>query len=299
MPARTPGQSGFSLVELITVMTVAGILAAVLVRNVTDPIQGLVDLERRAELVDVAETSLSRMTREIRLALPNSVRVTGASTIEFLRTLDGGRYRLQGDGSDTDFCPGDADPLDFTATADCFEVLDQIDNFAAIDADAGDETDCISADSDCLVVFNTGQGGANAYDFDNIAGITAKAIAPDPVNPGANVVALNFDRSNAATPFPFQSPEQRFHIVDTPVRFVCNTGLAEIRRFAEYAIDPDPTLAPSGGVNQLLADRIAACTFAYDPGSATRAALVTLSVTVADSGESVTLLQQVHVRNIP
>jgi len=287
---------GFSLIEMISVIVIVGVLAAVVSLNVTSPIQGLIDLQRRAELVDIAETALSRMTRELRLALPNSVRdpaMTGRS-IEFLRTLDGGRYRAQADGSlggAPAYCPGDADPLDFTAAADCFEALSMVGNAGLIEGGAADEQDCIDGDSDCLVIFNTGQPGANAYDGDNIAGITGVSVDPGP----PPVAAITFTRANAGTPFPLESPQQRFHVVDMPVMFVCDTGTGEIRRYAQYAIDPAPAVPPPGGAEHLVADRVSDCRFDYAPD----ASLVTLSISITDDGETVSLLQQVHVPNIP
>ena len=41
---------------------------------------------RRAELTDAADVALRRMTREIRQALPNSLRVSG-NCIEFIATI--------------------------------------------------------------------------------------------------------------------------------------------------------------------------------------------------------------------
>ena len=42
-----------------------------------------------------------------------------------------------------------------------------------------------------------------------------------------------------------------------------------------------------------------ACTFTYAPGTAERAGLVTLQFTVSAQGESISLLSQVHVDNVP
>ena len=82
----------------------------------------------RASLVDAADLALQRMSREVRLALPNSVRIrSGTSTgletcaagggtvcaVEILRTADGGQYRSDFDGTDNDVCaPADDDRLD-------------------------------------------------------------------------------------------------------------------------------------------------------------------------------------------
>ena len=266
-------------------------LALVVWRNIAQPMQGFEDLRRRAALVDVAETALNRMTREMRLALPNGIRIDAAGqALEMLRTVSGGRYRAQP-------APvGPSDPLDFTASDDLFDVLGPMPPAGAIAGGASGVADCMAGPSDCLVIYNTGQPAdcaapvspkANAYCGSNIAGIVAVA---------AN--SLHFTRSDAGTPFPLRSPAQRFYIVDTPVSFVCDAATQTLRHYSGYPIGAVQTVPP-GGTSALLGNHVSACSFTYDPGTATRGGLVTISLTVSDQGESVTLLQQVHVPNAP
>ena len=271
--------AGFTLIELVIVILILGILSFVLVNILRGPMQAHLDVERRARLVDIAETALQRMTREIRLALPNSVRISGTLAIEFLRTRDGGRYRDKG-----------ANRLKFNKQSDTFEFLGPLNNFAGIVTGGASQAACMIAPrtADCMVVYNTGQPGANAYAGENIAAITAK-------NLGASTLSFNL---SPVTKFPNQSPSQRFQVVDTPVSFVCSG--ASITRYADYSITAAQSVSPGGSAN-LLADQVSDCFMTYDPGSATRAALVTIRMTLQDTslGQSVTLLQQAHVPNQP
>jgi len=203
-------QRGFSLVEMVIVITLIGILASVLANIIRGPMQSLIVVQERSRLVDMLDTALVRMSREIRLALPYSIRVSGTNAIEFLRTLDGGRYREQAAGR-----------LDFGVASSTFTVLNTLDNPANIQTGTA-STGCLNGTADCLVVYNIGQpttvaaatsGGtsANAYlganvNFEgNIATISA-ALAN----------SLSFNNSDVAGwSFGVTSPNQRFHIVDT------------------------------------------------------------------------------------
>ena len=87
--------AGFTLVEMVVVIAIVGILAAAATQLIRNPAQAFIDSENRANLTDRADTALRRMARDIRNALPNSVRTTtnGAdSFIEFVPVKSAGRY---------------------------------------------------------------------------------------------------------------------------------------------------------------------------------------------------------------
>ncbi|MBI2994810.1 MAG: type II secretion system protein [Gammaproteobacteria bacterium] len=300
--SRAPG---FTLIEMVTVITLTGIIAVVVSMGIREPIQGFVDLSKRAELVDVAELALRRMSREIRLALPNSVRISDGATqglqtctasagstcaVEFLRTLDGGRYRSESDGTDNTQCASDTDLLDFTAGNDCFEILGALTSLPTAVPGAV-QSDCLQGDTDCMAIFNTGQPGANAYDGDNIAAIQS-----------ASADAVTFDISPESS-FPLQSPRQRFHIVDMPVSFVCASGAGTVTRHADYPIAAVQSTSP-GGSSTLLANRVQSCRFAYSQGTGSRNALLTAEVVISDTdsagnANNVRMIEQIQVPNVP
>ena len=147
------------------------------------------------------------------------------------------------------------------------------------------------------MIYNSGQTGADAYAGDNVAGIAAATST-------ANGVAIKFDRSDTGTVLPRGSPTQRFYIVDTPVSFVCDLTAQSINRYANYSIAVTQAVPPAAAA-QALATQVTACSFTYTPGTATRAGLVSVQLTVSgrdvSSGamESITLLDQVNVSNAP
>ena len=248
------------------VIVITGILASMVAVFIQKPVQGFFDTARRAALVDAADTALRRISRDLREALPNSVRLNGSIALEFLHVRSAGRYREQG--------PGDI--LDFTTADTSFAVL-------------GPPVSVQSGDS--VVVYNLGVSGADAYEGTSTSRRIANTIGPALTNVGIDL------STPLPLPFPFASPSRRFQVVDTPVRYVCSG--TQMQRYSGYVIPVTQVAPPVGGAAALIADKLSSCSFSYAPGPTTRDALVTLSLALTDGGETVTLVSQVHVNNAP
>ena len=89
---------GFTLVEMVIVIVITGIIGAMVAVFIRVPVQGYIDTTARAALADTADTAARRLTRDVRLALPNSVRVSAnGQYLELLLTRTGGRYLSDSD----------------------------------------------------------------------------------------------------------------------------------------------------------------------------------------------------------
>lgn len=85
--------SGFTLIELITVIVILSILATIGTGFVVRTTEAYQRTQSRALLVNTARQSLERFTRQLRIALPASVRLTNnGSCVEFMPIAAGGHY---------------------------------------------------------------------------------------------------------------------------------------------------------------------------------------------------------------
>jgi MSHA biogenesis protein MshO len=86
-------QLGFSLIELITVVVILGIISSIGVSFAVKTSQSYQQTQARAKLAMQARQAMERMSRQLRSALPYSVRITNAGQcIEFMPIASGGFY---------------------------------------------------------------------------------------------------------------------------------------------------------------------------------------------------------------
>ena len=290
-------ERGVTLVELVVVMTLLGIIAAVAAVALRDPVRAYADSNRRAELTDMADTALRRMARDIRLALPNSLRVSGTN-LELLLTRTGGRYREQ--QNDT----GQGDVLDFAAPDTQFDTLGTM-SVVPASTQNGDILVVYNLFSDSAITtsnaYTFGSGNCTASDSPNcntstISGTSAGALV--------NETRIDF----AVRRFPHASPGNRFHVVQGPVTYECVPGALDaqgnatgtLTRITNYTIALNQPTGAGFGTRALLANNVAACNITYNPLVLTQSlGLVSISLTLTHGGESVRLYHEVHVTNIP
>jgi MSHA biogenesis protein MshO len=79
-------QQGFTLIELIAVIVILGVLASSMTSFLRFGIRSYTDAADREELISTARFVIERLNREVRNALPNSLRTIGvnAECLEFM-----------------------------------------------------------------------------------------------------------------------------------------------------------------------------------------------------------------------
>lgn len=285
---------GFSLVELIVVIVLVGIMAAGAGLLISRPIEAYNDQLRRQQLVDSAEMALRKITTDIRRALPNSIRIVDNGSnhwaLEMVNTVDGARYRDEAGGVFTTA----NDILEFIMTDTDFNLLGRFSTLATG-----------SYPSLRAVIYNTSSVGiySDATANNNPGIISSPAGLTLSNNGNEHHLALA-----GAFQFQFQSPTQRIFIVNGPVSYICDAAVGRLTRYDGYnyqqnhsTVDTDGELSGLSPVSSgRVATQVSACDINFQPGSSQRGGLITLEISLTDTqGESVSLLQQVHVGNAP
>ncbi len=286
---------GFSLVELILVIVVLGVLAGVVTVFVRPAVQGFIAQRHRSELQSAAQGALQAMQRDIRSAVPNSIRTPSDQCFELVPTVGGGRYRMAPDTvNDTAGCATAAScsaVLDPGSLTQRFDVLGPLNGTAAA--------------NDFVVVGN--QNGNEVYGNGiNRSAITSPNEAMDKPAFGSQRIAIT----------PIQFPNGgfggRFQVVsgsEQAVFYICSgagldaagNGTGQLLRRSAYGFNASyPSACPAAAAaDAVLATRVSACSFEYSQAALTEYGLMGLRLELSRDGETVSLQLGAMVANIP
>ena len=277
-------QHGFTLVELILVIMIAGILAATLAVFLRPALDTWLAMRTRTELSYQAAGALRRMRDEVRLAVPNSIRMPGSQCIELVPTLSGARLRRA-----EDTLTAGTKPLDTSTVTTEFDVLT---NFSVT-----------PSPGDFVVIDNQNPG--DVYSGANRARITAVGAATN------GAARLTID------PTSFSPGYQGHRVVavsnsQQAVFYVCEgadgtldasgNGKGVLARLSSYGFTAAyPGSCPSAGSGTVLASGVRSCRFIYDPsqGATQQSGFVSMQIELARNSESATLVVGAHVANVP
>jgi len=212
------GQRGFTLVELVTVIVLLSLTSIGLVKFIAGSAEAYREVNRRNEIAQIGRFAIERVSRELRNALPGSIRIRN-DCIEFVPVQAASIYsRLPIVGLNT---PAD----DFTAI-----------NFS------------LSGSITRAAVYPL----ASADVYSNNQHVLPIEFSSATVSGGA----VTFDFSLPAQQFAEASPGQRIYFIDQPVSFcVLASGVgARLFRYDNYGYSDIQALPPSGG--ELLAEFI-------------------------------------------
>jgi MSHA biogenesis protein MshO len=230
-------------------------------------------------MTDSADTALRRMARDVRRAVPNSIRVVGSSCFQLVPSVAGGLYRRE-----ADIANAGEDPLTISAPDSAFDVLSPLGT--------------TPADGDAIVIGNQNTAGVYSGTTRGTVAAGGWALATTAAERATRWGRITL---NAATQFPAAYDGGRFQVVssaETSVYYVCDAAAHVLRRVVATDFST-PAACPAGG--EVLAGNVDVCEFFYDPGhgGTQQAGFVWMRLELLSSGERMALSHGAHVSNVP
>ena len=260
---------GFSLLELIIVIVLIGIMSISLGKLTTNTVFSYIDAKDRNRLSQSSKWVIERISREIREAIPQSVRTGdsgGFHCVEFMPIENSSTY------------------LDLPASG-------TISSFTAA------EYDLVSSTSNLIAIMPINP--ASLYNLTGTIGTVTSVVAT--ANPDQVTVTLS-----GPTTFTRRSPQSRFFLLSGPVSFCLNNANGQMSRYSGYAISASQQFPPSGG--ELIGENFSANTtvFNYQANTLSRSGLLQINLhsqnrnrSLSGNQESFDVFHEVHIRNVP
>ncbi len=287
-PALAPRHhgAGFTLVEMVVTLLLFGLLAATLALFFRPAVESWLAVRSRTRLAAEADNAMRLMLREVRTAVPNSIRTPGSNCFELVPTKTGGRYRM---GVDTVNAGSAA--VDPGAATTGFDVLTPL----ATLPQAGD----------WVVVDNQNPG--DVYSGSNRSAVTS--ITTPAASLGRHRLGIN------ALQFPLGYDGGRFSVVDQnaqAVFYVCSGASSTLDgsgnapgvlvRLSRYGFNAAaPASCPSIVGGSVVATGLRSCRFLYDAnqGATQQSGYIGLQLEFTRNGETASLVGGAHVVNTP
>lgn len=251
---------GFTLIEMIVVMVILSLLAALGGAFVLESTKSYETSQTRSRLVNTGRQAIERMSRQLRIALPYSLRLTNAGRcVEFMPLASGGNY--------SGFVP---DLVNGAAASNSLNVSPHnidfgVATFVSVGAMAPSELYGLNPSARATISVRT------------TTQITLTA-------------AKIWQRNSLKQRFYLLNPPQAFCVVNSELRFYDNQSAAAV-------VDPEVDLASAYSV---LANNVTAVTpFTLTAGSENRNTQVQFDLTFSHATEAIAFNHLVMIRNVP
>lgn len=281
------------------VIVIGGVMAATLVVFLKPAMDGYLATRARADLTEQADSAVRRIVRDVRLAVPNSIRTPDPACVELVPTTTGGRMRS---GPDT---VNDSGP-NCTPSATCAAPFDSSQATTVFDVLSLLAT--VPLPGDWVVVGN--QNPTQVFSGANRAVISS--VTTPAVTQGRLRITV------PSTQFPLGYDGARFTVVPAaqgPVFYVCSgadgllnasgDGKGTLYRMMNYGFNATyPTICPANPAASgadVLATRVRSCSFVYDPnqGATQQNGFVWMEIELSHLNESAHLVMGAHIANSP
>ncbi len=264
IPRRT---QGFTLIEMIAVLVILGIVASIGSNFLVSTVDSYDAVQKRSKLVNKGRLVIEQMTRQIRLALPNSVRVSGTGNcVEFMPVVAGANY------------------LSPVPDAENGALATTSINTAPFTLGLGSANHVTVGALDASEIYSTGTPNSRVG--------LASLIGASPYT-GVNL--------SSAHSFLRNSVSERIFIADNPIRF-CLIGTTLFQYSGYGLLTTALTDTPPGsGTTTTMAEAVGTSGQAFTLSQGTEDVNTALGVSLdfSQNEQQATLTQDILVRNVP
>ncbi|HEU4654828.1 MAG TPA: prepilin-type N-terminal cleavage/methylation domain-containing protein [Steroidobacteraceae bacterium] len=276
--SRHRGIRGFTLVEMVVAITVSAIVVVFASMFLAAPVESYFAQTRRERLVEASELISRSISKDVRAALPYSV-----------RTRVNGNFRL------LDMLVVDAPPAVYQDTGAAPDVL------------------TVSPGSDTDFSINGRFQPNLTGGFIDLAGRRIAVsvgpniyTAPNLITP-PQIVRVSYnqpssERIHLASSFSFSGADltHRVFLVRGTVGYLCDQTAGTLRRYEGYPLSSSATAHDTttemnalASTSDLISSKIASCNFSAPAGTTSGAReLAGVRITLRDGGESISILEQ-------
>ncbi|HEX5355612.1 MAG TPA: prepilin-type N-terminal cleavage/methylation domain-containing protein [Aquabacterium sp.] len=296
-------QRGVTLVELVLVIMIGAIIATTVSLFIKPAIDAYTGSRLRADMSDQADTSLRRMLRDVRRAVPNSIRVPSDQCFELVPVVSGGRYRMAPDNvNDAAACnpqptPPTAPPASCSAWVDTSQTTMAFDTLSPMST--------TPSTGDWVVINN--QNGNDVYTGANRSAITAVSTPSSSTQGYKRITMSTMQVSSGYAGGRFltvSNNEQSVFYICSGADGTLNSngdGKGTLYRLVRSFTSAYPTSCPSTAGAVALATKVKSCSFIYDPnqGATQQSGFLWMDLEIARNNETAHMAVGAHVMNVP
>lgn len=258
---------GFTMVEVIVVIVILSVLAVLGSKFVYQSTKSYEATQTRARLINTGRQAVESMSRQLRVSLSYSVRVTNANTcLEFMPIVGGGNY---------------IDPVPDTANAAAAASAITVSPHSVVSGGSAQYVTIGAASS-------TEVYGANNNDAGTGVGALSRATLSS-----RTVTSLTL---SAAKIWKRNSLGQHFFLLEAPKAFCIVSN--QLRFYSGQ--DVTSASVNTAGAYSVMADNVTVSSpFSVSTGTENRNTVVSFNITFVKNSESIALNQTVMIRNVP
>ena len=263
---------GFTLLEMVLVITLLGVLGSGIASLWQMTAQVYVDSAEHLRMSSAGRLAIARVTREVREALPRSVRVTSdGRCVEFVPIVTASTYLN---------LPTPTSPAQFDAVQFDYAPISGRDDYVVIYPETEND------------IYNT--ASTSSVRLQSVSAASAGIMQ-------VNLANAHFFEAPG-------SPRQRFFIIAPPVSFclvASDTSTADLYRYTDYGFMVNQPTSDTLGSGDLLLQSVlleesgtSIPLFQYTPGGGTRNYVLTVDLRKSERDTVMRLHHQVLFRNL-